>query len=36
VKSLVSQHERRPGAGFLIESRAVGDDGGRLNGAQAS
>ena len=30
TKSLVSQHERRPGAGFLVESSAVGDDGGRL------
>lgn len=28
-KSLVSQHQRRPGAGFLVESSAVGDDRGR-------
>jgi hypothetical protein len=30
MKSLASQHERRPGAGFLVESSAVGDDCGRL------
>jgi hypothetical protein len=29
-KSLVSQHQRRTGAGFLVESSAVGDDRGRL------
>jgi hypothetical protein len=29
-KSLVSQHQRRPGAGFLVESSAIGDDRGRL------
>jgi hypothetical protein len=30
MKSLLSQDERRPGTGFLVESSAVGDDCGRL------
>ncbi len=30
MKSTVSEHQRRPGAGFLVGSSAVGDDSGRF------